>query len=88
MNSVERWGMLMNFCGQNDSALCRVPKGISVLLNFLEHKPTTAITKPKNLQSLPLVKTRYYRGMISNRHYLEQLCYLVVNFCSVKTAYS
>lgn len=31
VNSVERWGMLMNFFGQNDSALCHVPKGISVL---------------------------------------------------------
>lgn len=36
MNSVERWDMLMNFCGLNDSALCHVPKGtmLAVLKNL------------------------------------------------------
>lgn len=59
VNSAGRWDMLMNFFGQNDSALCHVPKGISILLS-LKHKPTTTITKSKNLQGLPSVKTRYY----------------------------
>ena len=48
MNSVERWGMLMNFFGQNDSALCPVPKGISVL-KFPKAQAKNGCNKTKKL---------------------------------------
>lgn len=59
VNSVERWDMLMNFFGQNDSVLCPVPKGISILLTLLRRELTTTVTKPENMSSLPVFKTRY-----------------------------
>lgn len=36
MNSVEKWDILMNFYGPNDSVLCHVPKGttLAVLKNL------------------------------------------------------
>lgn len=48
VNSVERWGMLMNFFGQNDSALCPVPKGISVL-KFPKAQAKNGCNKTKKL---------------------------------------
>lgn len=34
VNSVEKWDILMNFYGQNDSVLCHVPKGMLVFLDL------------------------------------------------------
>lgn len=87
VNSVGKWDMLMNFCGQNGSALCHVPKGISLLLNFLNVKPITNCNKTKKL-SLSTNLGIIIQNNNIRKHYLELLWYLVTRLCSLKVMYS